>query len=72
MCIFSPPKVKIPTPPPPAQMQAMQTPKDMMQDPRDGSSKKRRRGLWATVFTGPMGIAGAPHVTGTGGGLTGG
>lgn len=72
MCMFSAPKVNIPAPVPPAQMQAMQSPKDMMQDQRGGSSQRRRRGLWATVFTGPQGIVGSPAVTGTGGGLTGG
>jgi hypothetical protein len=70
MCFVSAPKIT--PPPPPAQLQAMQAPKDMMQDPRDGSSKIRRRGLWASVFTGPQGISAAPKVTGTGGGLTGG
>ena len=70
MCFFSAPKIT--PPPPPAQMQAMQAPKDLMQNPKDGSSIRRRRGLWASVFTGPQGITGAPSVTGTAGGLTGG
>jgi hypothetical protein len=70
MCFFSAPKIT--PPPPPAQTQAMQSPKDQMQDPRSGSSKLRRRGLWASVFTGPQGITGAPSVTGSTGGLTGG
>ena len=72
MCFM---KVAAPTiapPPPPAQLQPAQAPKDMMQDPRDGSMKIRRRGLWASVFTGPAGLVGAPAVTGSGGGLTGG
>jgi hypothetical protein len=69
MCFFSP---KIAPPIPPAQLQPAQAPKDMIQDPRDGSMKIRRRGLWASVFTGPAGVASAPAVTGTGGGLTGG
>jgi hypothetical protein len=72
MCFFKVAAPKITPPPPPAQLQAAQAPKDMMQDPRDGSLRIRRRGMWASVFTGPAGLASAPVVTGTGGGLTGG
>jgi hypothetical protein len=70
MCFFKPPTIK--PPPAPAQMQAMQAPKDMIQNAKDGSLARRRRGMWASIFTGPQGIVGAPAVTGTGGGLTGG
>jgi hypothetical protein len=72
MCFFSVAAPKIAPPPPPAQLQTVQNPKDLMQDPRDGSSKIRRRGLWASVFTGPSGLMSAPSVTGSGGGITGG
>lgn len=71
MCLFKPPK--IPKTPPPAQYQAMQNPKDQTQDPRNGRSRRTRRGgMWASVFTSPNGITGAPVITGNGGGLTGG
>lgn len=63
---------KIAAPPPPAMLQAMQSPKDFTQNARDGGTARRRRGLWATVFTGPQGIAGPPTVTGSSGGITGG
>lgn len=62
---------KIPKTPPPAQFQAMQAPKDMV-DPRKNGLTRRRRGLWANVFTGPQGISSAPTVTGSTGGVTGG
>jgi hypothetical protein len=68
MC-FSAPKIK--PPPPPAQMQSMQQPKDMSLT-KGNSSALRRRGMWASIFTGPQGIASAPNVTGTSGGITGG
>lgn len=58
-------------PPPPAERQAMQVPKDAMGQ-KYGLNAKRRRGLWASIFTGPQGIATAPTVTGSTGGLTGG
>ncbi len=67
MCMFGgAPKA----PPPPAQLQTMQSPKDMVQDPNKRSL--RRRGMWASIMTSPQGIVGAPRVTGGGGGLTGG
>lgn len=66
MC-FSAPK----PPPPPAERQAMQVPKDAM-GVDSGLNAKHRRGLWASIFTGPQGIAAAPTVTGSTGGLTGG
>lgn len=68
MCMGAP---KIKAPPPPAQMQRMQAPKDFT-DPRNAGSRTRRRGLWASVLTGPQGIAAAPVTTGTAGGVTGG
>lgn len=67
MCMFAP---KIKPPPPPAQLQAMQAPKDLTQ--ASSRDKLRRRGLFASIFTGPQGITAPPSVTGTGGGLTGG
>ena len=69
MCVFSQPKIK--PPPPPAERQAMQSPKDMM-DPKTGMAIRRRRGLWASIFTGPQGVSGPPTVTGASGGVTGG
>jgi len=63
---------KIPKTPPAAQMQAMQVPKDMAQNRDNMRNKLRRRGMWASVFTGPAGIGTAPTVTGSGGSVTGG
>lgn len=68
MCIGAP---KVPKTPPAAERQAMQLPKDVV-DPRVANSARRRRGLWASIMTSPSGIQGAPTVTGTGGGATGG
>jgi hypothetical protein len=70
MCMFKAPKV--PKQPPPAQMQAMQAPKDMTQMGKDGRALRRRRGMWASIMTSPQGISGAPNVTGMSGGVTGG
>jgi hypothetical protein len=68
MCMFSPPKPK--PPPPPAQYQQMQVPKDMAG--RSGKGDRfRRRGMWSSVFTSPVGIPTRPSVTGGMGGLTG-
>jgi hypothetical protein len=67
MCLSAP---KIKPPPPPAQMQSMQQPKDMSNV--KGNSALRRRGMWASIFTGPQGITSSPNVTGTSGGITGG
>jgi hypothetical protein len=67
MC-FAP---KVPAPPPPAQFQSMQAPKDLTQSKND-AFRNRRRGMFASIFTGPQGITGSPTVTGSGGGLTGG
>lgn len=60
---------KIKAPPPPAQYQAMQAPKDIS---TTKGSKSRRRGFWASVMTGPGGIAAAPTTTGGFSGVTGG
>lgn len=68
MCIGAP---KIPKPVPPAQFQQMQMPKDMT-NASDAKARLRRRGMWASIFTSPQGIAGPPTVTGTSGGVTGG
>jgi hypothetical protein len=67
MCMFDAPK--IPTPPPPAQMQAMQMPKEMQGNKRN---RPRRRGMWANIFTSPQGLTSIPSVTGAPGGTTGG
>lgn len=68
MCMGAP---KVEAPPPPAQLQQMQAPKDFT-DPRKGGNTRRRRGMWANIFTGPQGITSAPSVTGGSGGVTGG
>lgn len=69
MCLFSAPK--IPKTPPPAQMQQMQMPKDMVRNRADGQSRLRRRGMWASIFTSPGGITAAPTTTGGSGSVTG-
>lgn len=50
-------------PPPMAERQATQNPQEMLN--RSPLNARRRRGLWASIFTGPQGVAGAPSVTGT-------
>lgn len=70
MCMFSTPK--IPKTPPAAERQPMITPKDMAQGEGADRYKRRRRGMWASIFTGPAGITAAPNVTGSGGSITGG
>ena len=70
MCLFSAPKV--PKVPAPAQMQAMQTPKDLMANRNGANNRLRRRGMWASIFTSPQGVTTAPTVTGGGGSVTGG
>lgn len=67
MCIGMPKAPKIP---PPVQYQPMQVPKEMAAG--KDLHKRRRRGIWASIMTSPQGITGAPTVTGTGGGVTGG
>ena len=68
MCVGMP---KVPKPIPPAQFQQMQVPKDMT-DPNSNRARLRRRGMMASIFTGPQGISGPPTVTGASGGVTGG
>jgi hypothetical protein len=51
---------KVPTPP---ERQAVQTPQDPI-DKRIGLNARRRRGMWASVFTSPRGVIGLPAVTG--------
>jgi hypothetical protein len=63
---------KIPKTPPPAQYQQMQQPKDFLDPNNMNRDRMRRRGLYAAIFTSPSGVGGAPVVTGTGGGATGG
>lgn len=65
MCIGAP---KIPKTPPPAQFQQMQAPKDLTTN----KSFRRRRGLYASIFTSPQGVTAPVSVTGTSGGVTGG
>ena len=66
MCMSSPSP-----PPPPPERQAMQSPKDDA-NRFAGLSAKRRRGMWASIFTSPQGVNGMPTVTGNTGGVTGG
>lgn len=69
MCMFKAPK--IPKTPPAAERQAMQAPRDTV-DQKTGLAIRRRRGMWASLFTSPQGITTAPTVTGTSSGMTGG
>ena len=68
MCIFSTPKM--PAVPTPATFQPAQAPKDLTQG-KSGKDAIRRRGLWASIYTSPQGIAITPTTTGTAGGTTG-
>lgn len=68
MCISSP---KVPDPKPPAQFQQMQTPLDLTKNAGRNGLLRKQRGLYAQLFTSPQGIATAPVVTGTSGGMTG-
>lgn len=61
---------KIPKQAPAPERQAMQSPKEL--DLARSLSGRRRRGMWASVFTGPGGLGVAPSVTGSTGGVTGG
>lgn len=63
---------KMPKPVAPAQMQAMQSPKDFTQNKGDTKDRLRRRGFYASIFTGPLGLGSPPTVTGTTGSGTGG
>lgn len=69
MCIGLPSAPKVPTAP---ERQAQQVPQDMTQNRSSDLYKRRRRGLWASIFTSPAGVSGPPTVTGTSGGVTGG
>jgi hypothetical protein len=69
MCIGAPKPPKVP---PAVERQAMQTPKDASSPNNSATAMRRRRGLWASIFTSPQGVTGAPSVTGTSGGITGG
>lgn len=66
MCIGSP-SVKVPKSPPAAERQALQLPKELV-DPNKSKMMRRRRGMWASIFTSPQGVTGAPTVTGAGAG----
>lgn len=63
MCVLP----KAPKLPPAVERQAAQMP----QIDAQGRSSRRRRGLWASIMTGPKGLTAAPAVTGTPGGVTG-
>lgn len=56
---------KTPKIPPVPERQAVQTPADPI-DQRVGLNARKRRGMWASIFTSPRGVqGGAPTVTGT-------
>jgi hypothetical protein len=61
MCIFSTPKM--PAAPAPAQMQAMQPVKDFTDPLKQNRDTARRRGLFASIFTGPQGLVSPPTTT---------
>jgi hypothetical protein len=63
MCFFSAPKM--PAAPQPAVMQPTQAPKDMTQKGKTSTDQLRRRGFWASIYTGPQGVAVSPMTTGT-------
>lgn len=67
MCFGGP---SIEAPPPPAERQVEKAPK--YDEKVSGYNARRRRGMWASVFTGPQGITGAPTVTGSAASVTGG
>jgi hypothetical protein len=69
MCLFSTPS--IPPAPVPASFQPTQTPKDLTKG-KSTTDAMKRRGLFASIFTAPSGIAISPITTGTTGGQTGG
>jgi len=60
----------MPPVPQPASFQPMQTPKDLTKG-KSTQDMIRRRGLFASIFTSPQGIASSPMTTGTTGGSTG-
>jgi hypothetical protein len=63
MCVLP----KVPKPPIIPERQAVQLPGDPV-DTRTGLNARRRRGMWASIFTSPRGvIGGAPRVTGISG-----
>ena len=67
MCSFKAPKIK--APPPAAQFQQVQVPKDMT---NSKGMRLRRRGMWSAIMTSPSGISGAPNTTGGAAGVMGG
>ncbi len=60
MCVLP----RAPKVPPVPERQAVQTPQDPT-DSRAGLNARRRRGMWASIFTSPRGTGAAPSVTGT-------
>lgn len=62
MCVFP----KAPKAPVIPERQAMQVPQDPVND-RTRLTARRRRGMWASIMTGPQGVTGKPAVTGTSG-----
>lgn len=65
MCVVKAPKIPV-TP----ERQAVQVPKDIV-DERTVASSRRRRGMWAAIMTSPQGVTSAPTVTGSAGTLGG-
>ena len=61
---------KMPKTPLAPERQQMQNPKDMAG--ALGLNTRRRRGMWASIFTGAQGLGSAPTVTGASGGPLGG
>jgi hypothetical protein len=66
MCVI-PKAPKMPVIP---ERQAVQVPNDPTSQ-RTGINARMRRGLYASIMTGPQGVAGPPKVTGTGAGVLG-
>lgn len=67
MCAFKAPKIK--APPPAAQFQQVQVPKDLTRNAN--GMRMRRRGLWSAIMTGPSGLSAPPMTTGGSAGVTG-
>jgi len=65
MCAFGP---KIKAPPPAAQFQQVQAPKEMTPN---GDRLKRRRGMWSAIMTSPSGLSAPPVTTGGSASVTG-
>ena len=66
MCVV-PKAPKVPVMP---ERQAIQVPNDPTAT-RTSLNARMRRGVWASIMTGPQGVSGPPKVTGTGAGVLG-